>query len=139
MGLHVTIHGKNETPVNGQSGSWEPIKSTGGVLQVANMAAEPGMDATLDRTWGGWKALGTYISTATTTVVKNGAGVLHTIVVTETAAGTITVYDNTAASGTIIAVLKASIGENTFTFDRAFSTGLTIVTAAASKLHVSYV
>ncbi len=139
MGMHVTVHGKNETAFNGQSGSWEPIKSTGGVLQVANMAAEPGMDTTLDRTWGGWKGLGAYISTATTTTVKSGAGVLHTIVIGETAAGAITIYDNTAASGTIIAVLKASIGENTYTFDRAFTTGLTIVTAAASKLHVSYV
>jgi len=139
MGMHVTLHGKNETPFNGQTGSWEPLKSTAGVLHVANMAAEPGMDTTLDRTWGGWKGLGSYIATATTTVVKSGAGVLHTIVVGETAAGTITVYDNTAASGTIIAVLKASVVENTYTFDRAFSTGLTIVTGAASKIHVSYV
>lgn len=139
MGMHVTLHGKNSIPANGADGTWEPIKSTSGILQVVNMAAEPGMDSTLDRMWGGWKGLGSYISTATTTVVKSGAGVLHTIVVGETAAGAITVYDNTAASGTIIAVLKSSIGENTYTFDRAFTTGLTIVTAAASKIHVSYV
>jgi hypothetical protein len=80
----------------------------------------------------------TYISTATTTTVKSGTGVLHTIVLGETAAGTITVYDNTAASGTVIAVLKASIGENTFVFDTSFAVGLTIVTAAASKLTVTY-
>jgi len=139
MGMHVTLHGKNNTASNGADGTWEPIRTTSGALHVSNQAAEPGMDPTLDRTWGGWKGLGSYIATATTTVVKTGAGVLHTIVVGETAAGTITVYDNTAASGTIIAVLKASIVENTYTFDRAFSTGLTIVTGAASKIHVSYV
>lgn len=110
-----------------------------GELKVADQAIHPGEDATLDRTWGGSKCNGTYISSATTTVVKSGAGMLHSIVVTETAAGAITVYDNTAASGTVKAVLKASIAEGAYVFDIAFATGLTIVTAAASKLTVSYV
>lgn len=79
-----------------------------------------------------------YISTQTTTTVKTGSGFLHTITLGETAAGAITVYDNTAASGTILAVLKASIAEQTFQLDLPFKTGLTIVTAAASKLTVSY-
>lgn len=79
----------------------------------------------------------TYISTATDTVVKSGAGVLHTITIGETAAGAITVYDNTSATGTVIAVLKASIAEQTFTLDVAFNTGCTITTAAASKLTVA--
>lgn len=80
----------------------------------------------------------TYISTATTTTVKSGTGRLHTITLGETAAGAITIYDNTAASGTIIAVLKASVVEQTFEFNVKFTTGLTIVTAAASKLSVSF-
>ena len=80
----------------------------------------------------------TYISTATTTAVKSGQGKLKSITVGETAAGAITIYDNTAASGTVICVLKASIVEQTFTFDIQFNTGLTILTAAASKLQVSY-
>lgn len=79
-----------------------------------------------------------YISTATTTTVKTGAGVLGSIVLGETAAGAITVYDNTAASGTIIAVLKASVVEGTYTFNAAFTTGLTVVTAGASKLTVNF-
>lgn len=79
-----------------------------------------------------------YISTATTTTAKSGAGVLGSIVLGETAAGTITVYDNTAESGTIIAVLKASVVEGTYTFNAAFTTGLTIVTAGASKLTVNF-
>jgi hypothetical protein len=79
-----------------------------------------------------------YIATAATTVVKSGSGFLHTITLRETAAGAITIYDNTAGSGTIMAVLKASIAEQTFILDVAFGTGLTIVTAAANKLNVSY-
>lgn len=79
-----------------------------------------------------------YISTATTTSLKTGEGVLGSITVGETAAGAITVYDNTAGSGTVIAVLKASVGEQTFNFDVAFATGLTIVTASTSKITVAW-
>ena len=78
----------------------------------------------------------TYIATATTTVVKSGAGHLARIVVGETAAGAITIYDNTAGSGTILGVLKASVVEGDYEYNVAFSTGLTIVTAAASKITV---
>lgn len=79
-----------------------------------------------------------YIATATTTTVKAFAGHLHSITVTETAAGTITVYDNTAGSGTIIALLKASIAEGTYEINAPFGTGLTIVTAGASKITVAF-
>lgn len=79
-----------------------------------------------------------HITTATTTVVKNAPGTLHTIVVNTTAAGTITVYDNTAASGTVIAILKSSVAENTYTFDTIMGTGITVVTGAASDVTVTY-
>ncbi len=78
------------------------------------------------------------INTATTTTLKTGRGKLHTITLGLTAAGAITVYDNTAGSGTIIALLKSSIAEQTFIFDVSFTTGLTIVTAAASDLTISF-
>ena len=78
------------------------------------------------------------ITTATTTTVKSGAGVLGKIVVNTTAAGSITIYDNTAASGTKIGTMKASIAEGSYSFDAAFTTGLTIVTAAASDITVCY-
>jgi hypothetical protein len=79
------------------------------------------------------------IATATTTVVKTGAGVLHAITINTTAAAAITVYDNTAGSGTTIATIAASpaIGQY-FLYDVAFVTGLTIVTAGASNITVSY-
>lgn len=78
------------------------------------------------------------ITTGTTTVVKSGAGVLKSITVNTTAAGAITVYDNTSAAGTKIATLKSSVVEGTYQYDVAFATGLTIVTAAASDITVAY-
>ncbi len=80
----------------------------------------------------------TNITTATTTVIKTGSGLLHCITVNTTAAGTITIYDNTAASGTKIGTIKASVAENSYFFDAKFATGLTIVTAAASDITVSW-
>jgi hypothetical protein len=79
------------------------------------------------------------IAAAATTVVKTGAGTLERIVINTTAASTITVYDNTAGSGTKIATIAASpvIGSN-FVYGALFSTGLTIVTAGASDITVVY-
>lgn len=79
-----------------------------------------------------------YISSATTTTIKSGAGFLHTITITESVASTIIVYDNTAGSGTIIASFVASAAVGTYKFNVSFGTGLTIVTAGASKLTTSY-
>lgn len=78
------------------------------------------------------------ITTATTTTVKTGRGRLKRIVVNTTAAGAVTIYDNTAGSGTKIGTMKASIAEGSYDFDCLFITGLTIVTAGASDLTVIY-
>ncbi len=79
-----------------------------------------------------------YISTATTTQVKTGVGVLHSIVVGETAAGSIKIIDNTTGTTTNLGELKASVVEGTYIFDVSFTAGLRIVTAAASKITVCY-
>lgn len=42
------------------------------------------------------------------------------------------------ASGTVIAVFKANIPEQTFHIDDSFNTGLLVTTAGASKLTISY-
>ena len=79
----------------------------------------------------------------TTTVVKTGAGILHSIAInTPTATAVITIYDNTAASGTKIGTytIAASPSPSSVIYDVAFSTGLTITTAtAASDITVSYI
>lgn len=78
-----------------------------------------------------------YISTQTTTVVKSGAGILRRLVISATALGVVTIYDNTAGSGTVIwtQTMPASVLSSIYvvTFDIKFATGLTIVTATATQ------
>ena len=84
------------------------------------------------------------IASATTTVVKSGAGFLHSITINKhVLAGVITIYDNTAASGTTIATITEGAAlltdpPITAVYDIAFSTGLTILTSAAENLTISY-
>lgn len=83
-----------------------------------------------------------HISTNTTTTVKSGAGILHTLVInTRGGTSTATVYDNTAGSGTVVAVIDTTLSTTAFVYDVAFATGLTIVTAgvSAADLTISYV
>jgi len=79
-----------------------------------------------------------YIATATTTQVKTGAGYLKSITVGETAAGSIKIIDGISGTTTNLGELKASIVEGTYEFNVKFSAGLRIVTAAASKITVSF-
>lgn len=82
-----------------------------------------------------------YISSATTTQVKTGAGILHKIVVNApVASSTIGIIDNT--TGTTV-----NIGEITNTtdvkpyeliYDCRFATGLRIVTSGADDITVVY-
>lgn len=85
---------------------------------------------------GGLKAA--YINTATTTQVKTGAGFLHCVTVNTTAAGTIGIIDNTSGTTVNIGQLKASVAENTYCYDVPFTTGLRIITGAASDITISY-
>lgn len=78
------------------------------------------------------------ISTATTTTVKSGAGTLHSIIITNAGAtsNTIKIYDNTAASGTVILDFSTSGGPpvvGSYILDASFSTGLTVVTAGTTS------
>ena len=75
------------------------------------------------------------ITTDTTTTLKSIPGYLHTVCVnTPAATGTITIYDNTAASGTKIGTITSYASTpRCFTYDVAFWTGLTIVTAVAAQ------
>ena len=84
----------------------------------------------------GYSFLNITVAAPTTTVVKTGSGILHTITLNgPVATAVVTVYDNTAASGTAIAIITvpASPQPVTLTFDAAFSTGLTVVTATAAQ------
>lgn len=82
------------------------------------------------------------LAAPTTTVVKSGPGTLHSICVNAPATnGVITIYDNTAASGSTIGTITtpASAPLRCFAYDVAFWTGLTILTAtSAQDLTVSF-
>lgn len=82
------------------------------------------------------------LAAPTTTVVATGNGVLHSITFNKPlATSVVTVYNNTAASGTTIATITvpASPMPVTLTYDVYFSVGLTITTAtAASDITVSW-
>jgi hypothetical protein len=81
------------------------------------------------------------ISGIATTVVKSGAGILHSIVIGTTATGIATLYDNTAGSGTVIGIITTAAGAValSMTYDINFNTGLTIVTnAPLFNITVSY-
>lgn len=83
------------------------------------------------------------ISSATTTVVRTGAGVLERILVNKAvASGVITVYDNTAASGTKIATITqpGTLLQTQYDLEYGvrFSTGLTVVTSSTDDITVVY-
>ena len=79
------------------------------------------------------------LAAAATTTVKTGSGLLHTInVTTAGAAGsTITVYDNTAGSGTVIATIDGTVLQS-YLFDSEFLTGLTVVIAGSTAPKVTF-
>lgn len=80
----------------------------------------------------------TNITSATTTQVATGRGRLHSIVVNTTAAGAISIIDNTTGTTANIGTLKASVVEGTYLYDICFSKGLRIVTAGASDITVCW-
>lgn len=73
------------------------------------------------------------ISGAATTVLKYGAGHIDSLVIGSTVAGTITIYDNTAASGTILATITTinNVSIGAILQNCKFYTGLTVVTSVA--------
>lgn len=101
-----------------------------------------GSSAQMTTTAGAWGYNG--ISTATTTVVDSaGPGQLHQLIVFGGTLGAITVYDNTAASGTVIIptftpVAMTGSGPQVYTLDVSYTVGLTVVTAAATVVVVTY-
>ncbi len=74
-----------------------------------------------------------------TTVLKRSGGKLHRITVNKFGANSvITVYDNTAASGTLIATISSSV-EQGFEYDCEFQDGLTIVIAGGTASDITVV
>jgi hypothetical protein len=82
------------------------------------------------------------ITTNATTTVKSGAGLLHGIVINTkgASANVLTIYDNTAASGTKIGTVDTVNGViGTIRYDAKFTTGLTILTATGTAADVTVI
>lgn len=77
------------------------------------------------------------ISTATTTTIKTGAGTAVSIRVLGGTLGNVTVYDNTAGSGTVLVPTVTPAAPTILLSEAGFTTGLTIVTAAATLINVT--
>lgn len=84
------------------------------------------------------------MTSAATYAVKSGQGVIHMVCInTPVASGVVTVYDNTAASGTKIGTITEpgtllNQGPLCGFFDVAFHTGLTIVVSGTQDITVTY-
>lgn len=84
------------------------------------------------------------ITTATTTTVKTGTGLFNAITINKNVAtATITIYDNTAASGTKIGTITAGAAllsdpPLNAIYNVKFATGLTIVTSGATDITICY-
>jgi hypothetical protein len=81
-----------------------------------------------------------HVTTAATTVIKYGAGTLHRITLNNPGGTLITMYDNTAGSGTVIAEINTPAQANpvTLEYDTAFVNGLTIVSTGTWDATVVY-
>lgn len=83
-----------------------------------------------------------HITTAATTIAKYGPGLLHLITVGSPASSssTLTIYDNTAGSGTILSVIQGPAQANpvTLNYGLTFNNGLTIVSTGTWDVTVVY-
>jgi hypothetical protein len=78
------------------------------------------------------------ISTAATTTVKSGSGFVYKIRVVGGTLGNVTIYDNPAATGTVLLPTVTPVANGVLLENVSFSAGLTIVTAAATVIVGSY-
>jgi hypothetical protein len=82
-----------------------------------------------------------YISTATTTSVKVGSGILHKIVVgSPVASSTIGLVDNTSGTTVNLGLITNTTDVKPYVIElnARFSTGLRIVTSSTDKITVVY-
>lgn len=120
------------------SGDIYPLKhDSKGNLMVSKATLDAGENLTRNVMITSFSNASSRITTNTTTVCKSGAGSLVGIWVEVATTGIITVYDNTAASGTVLLTIPAALPVGEHVFPIACSLGITVVTAAADRIAVS--
>lgn len=80
-----------------------------------------------------------HISSAGTNQVSPDRSTLIRVVINTTSTGTVTIADaNTTTTGTTIAVLKASVAEQTFEYGVTMAFGIRIVSTGSSDITAVY-
>ena len=76
----------------------------------------------------------TNITTNTTTIVKTGSGLLHSVTINTkgSSSNTIKLYDGLTAGGTLFATIDSTANVGFLLFNAQFSQGLTVVTGTGS-------
>ena len=104
-----------------------PALSGGRIPVDASGTTQPVSMATLPR-----GSSYTRITSNTTTQIKSGSGTFRRLVIASTILATITFYDSTTGSGTVIyGFAGLTLTPMTLEIDAAFSTGLTVVTSGS--------
>lgn len=112
-------------------GGWQSIKLRDlgdGTFAIANV------------NMGAWDKV--HISSASTTTVKSGPGVFGSIIFNKVnSLSTVTIYDNTAGSGSIIGAITHPVtllaSQYSLLYNCKFSTGLTVVTSSSDDITVT--
>lgn len=122
-----------------QSGTWNITNISGTVSLPTGAATESTLVALSAKVVNGYSFH--HSASNATTTIKSGAGVLKRVTVNTlgSALNTCTIYDNTAGSGTIIAVIDPTLARGIFEYDLVFNTGLTIVTATGTAADLTIV
>lgn len=111
---------------------------SGGAVQVAD--DQPLPTKLVDASGAAVALTGSYANMAAsaTTVLKSGAGILFAVIVNNPGTTqTLTLYDNTAGSGTLIATIALVAGMN-LQYGLDFGTGLTAVLSGTADVTIVF-
>lgn len=108
------------------SKQWDLPKDSNGFVVMSKGTLDAGEDLVNDRQLVEQRFSYFALASLVTVNIKAGSGLLHTVAVGGFSGPTIEIYDNTAASSTLIGRIPANAVPGTYTFDVAFSTGLTV-------------
>ncbi len=79
-------------------------------------------------------ATSTRITAAATTTLFAGRGTLKRVLIEAALTGTATIYDNTAGSGTVVAILPIGFPAGSHMLGAECAVGCTVVTSAADRI-----
>lgn len=122
------------TLTNGQRGDLQVDASAELITTLGTRIAGENLGATINRLMTAPSYTATRITSATTTTAKSGEGIIGGFFVEVALTGTVTVYNNTAGSGTILTILPIGTVAGYHPFPASFTTGCTAVTSAADRV-----